>query len=74
MTIELEIEKQSKFTQTIRDAYNDNLDKNDSPSIDSLLESMRSLSLLYPIKAGRGGHHVWVSDMHNQRLAIIRFK
>jgi fido (protein-threonine AMPylation protein) len=74
-TIGLIIESASNSqAKRIREMYNHHLDYANKVDIESMLSAMQTLTLMHPFKVGRGGNHVWISNLANERLAIITFK
>lgn len=58
----------------IRDLYNHHLDYANNVDVESMLSAMQTLTIMHPaFKVGRGGNHVWISTLNNERLAIIKF-
>ncbi len=75
-TVKFTTEKKSQYNVIFRDIFNHQTERKNSIDIDSMLFEFQFAIDVHnlPIKCGRGGSHIWVSDSTNDRMIIVEFK
>lgn len=76
-TLNFVAEKKHPHTKFFKHNFEHQLDRSEKElTVDDIYQGFDNVITLLnlPLKCGRGGNHVWVSDCFNGRIIIVEFR